>query len=245
MLSKQQQKYVHSLHNKKNRLQENVFLVEGYKNLTELLRSDFQIERLFVTEKFRSKELSTLKNIRFEEVTTDELQRISTIQTNDAGLAVVVAKPNNSLAANENEWVLVLDTINDPGNLGTIIRIADWYGINKIICSPQTVECYNPKVIMATMGSFCRVQLYYTELETYLSEQKLPILGAFLEGESIHQFQPNGKGYLVIGSESHGISAAVENFISQKITIPRFGEAESLNAGVATAILLDNLIQKS
>jgi RNA methyltransferase, TrmH family len=245
MLSKQQQKYVHSLHNKKNRLQENVFLVEGYKNLTELLRSDFQIERLFLTEKFSSKELSMLKNIRFEEATTDELQRISTIQTNDAGLAVVVSKPNNPLVANENEWVLVLDNINDPGNLGTIIRIADWYGIKKIICSPQTVECYNPKVIMATMGSFCRVQLYYTELETYLSEQKLPILGAFLEGESIHQFQPKGKGYLVIGSESHGISAAVENFISQKITIPRFGEAESLNAGVATAILLDNLIQKS
>jgi TrmH family RNA methyltransferase len=160
-------------------------------------------------------------------------------------LAVVKTKPNDFLYAEKQEYVLVLDDIRDPGNLGTIIRIADWYGITKIICSLTTTDWYNPKVIAASKGSFTRVRGYYVELDMYLekvrtTEQGTRIYGTFLEGKNIHQTTFAEAGYIVMGNESNGISPSVETFITQKITIPRFGGAESLNVGIAAAVVLDN-----
>lgn len=142
-----------------------------------------------------------------------------------------------------NNFVLILDDINDPGNLGTIIRIADWYGIKNIIASKNTVDFYNPKTIMATMGSFARVNVFYEDLiEFFEKNQNIPTYGAFLNGENLRNIGKIKPGFIVIGSEAHGINQNLEKFIDKKITIPRFGSAESLNAGVATGIILERLI---
>jgi TrmH family RNA methyltransferase len=247
MLSKNVVKYINSLQLKKYRQEHGSFLVEGAKSVEELLASDFQIEMLAVTEAFYKENTQKLdkQSFRLEIATPDELSRAGTLQTNDTVLAVVRTKPNDFLYAQPQEYALVLDDIRDPGNLGTIIRIADWYGITKIICSLTTTDWYNPKVIAASKGSFTRVQGYYTELDLYLekvrtTEDGTSIYGTFLEGKNIHQTTFADTGYIVMGNESKGISPAVEAFITQKITIPRFGGAESLNVGIAAAVVLDN-----
>lgn len=247
MLSKNVVKYLNSLQLKKYRQENGSFLVEGAKSVVELLASDFEIEMLVTTDAFYKENTQKFDKqpFRVEIATPDELSRVGTLQTNDAALAVVKTKPNDFLYAEKREYVLVLDDIRDPGNLGTIIRIADWYGITKIICSPTTTDWYNTKVIAASKGSFTRVRGYYTELDTYLEkvrsmEQETRIYGTFLEGKNIHQTTFAEAGYIVMGNESNGISPAVENFITQKITIPRFGGAESLNVGIAAAVVLDN-----
>jgi len=186
---------------------------------------------------------------RVEIATPDQLSRVGTLQTNDTALAVVKTKPNGFLCVEAQEYALILDDVRDPGNLGTIIRIADWYGISKIVCSLTTTDWYNPKVIAASKGSFTRVRGYYVDLEDYiLSEQKksdhLHFYGAFLEGQNIHQTTFAETGYIIMGNESNGISAAIEKHITHKITIPRFGQAESLNVGIATAVVLDNWRRK-
>ncbi|WP_428662679.1 TrmH family RNA methyltransferase [Runella sp.] len=251
MLSKNLIKYLHSLQLKKYRQEHNTFLVEGAKSVLELLASDFQIESVVTTDIFYKENSQKLDKqpFRVEIATADELSRAGTLQTNDAALAVVKTKPNDFLYAEKGEYVLVLDDIRDPGNLGTIIRIADWYGITKIICSLTTTDWYNPKVIAASKGSFTRVRGYYTELAAYLekvrnTEQGTGVYGTFLEGKNIHQTTFTDTGYIVMGNESNGISPTVEKFVSQKITIPRFGGAESLNVGIAAAVVLDNLQRK-
>lgn len=247
MLSKNVVKYLNSLQLKKYRQEHGSFLVEGAKSVVELLASDFEIEMLVATDAFYKENTQKFDKqpFRVEIATPDELNRVGTLQTNDAALAVVKTKPNDFLYAEKQEYVLVLDNIRDPGNLGTIIRIADWYGITKIICSPTTTDWYNPKVIAAGKGSFTRVRGYYTELDIYLekvksTEQGTRIYGTFLEGKNIHQTTFAEAGYIVMGNESNGISPIVETFITQKITIPRFGSAESLNVGIAAAVVLDN-----
>jgi TrmH family RNA methyltransferase len=139
----------------------------------------------------------------------------------------------------------MLDDVRDPGNLGTIIRTADWYGVTTIIASEETADTYNAKVIQSSMGSFTRVHMYYTNLENYLRQTTLPVLGAFLDGENVHSCAFGEGGILVIGNEANGISPAVENFVTQRITIPRIGGAESLNAAIATAVILDNIRRRS
>ncbi len=243
MLSKNESKFIQSLQNKKNRLETQLFTVEGAKSVLELLASDFKIKDLLSTEVFYKENQSILEKQSFsiKIVTNTELERLGTFITNNAALAVVHCKENQALEANKEEFVLVLDDIRDPGNLGTIIRIADWYGITKLICSENTVEFYNPKVISSTMGSFCRVNIYYTDLVDFFSKNTLyPVYGAFLNGNSVHQLAIKKGGYIVMGNESKGISLALETFITNKITIPAFGKAESLNVGVATAIICDN-----
>jgi TrmH family RNA methyltransferase len=245
MISKQQQKYVQSLHNKKYRTEYGKFLVEGEKGILEILNSEFEIENIFCTETFKDKitKISNFKNII---VCKDaEIESISTFKTNLSGVAVVNQKIETKPTQTFNSQVfLILDGIKDPGNLGTIIRLADWYGIQNIFCSEDTVEFYNPKVIAATMGSFIRVTAHYINLENHIKTLKLPIYGAFLGGENIHHFSFAKPFGLVIGSESHGISPEIEKIITQKITIPRIGFAESLNAGVATGIILDNIYRE-
>jgi RNA methyltransferase, TrmH family len=246
MITKNQIKYIQSLQLKKNRQINNAFLVEGAKNVLELLNSDFEIDSLYITEPFYKENRLALdkQNITFELVNESELERMGTFNTNNAAIAVVKTKENTELLA-ENELVLVLDDIRDPGNLGTIIRIADWYGLKKIVCSENTVDVYNPKVIAATMGSFIRIKLFYTDLNTFFEKKTNGfIAGAVMNGNSIYDTKLPKTGYIIIGNESNGISDSVQSFVNERITIPKRGGAESLNAGIATAIILDNFFRK-
>src|SRR5690606_21001183 len=160
-------------------------------------------------------------------------------QENNAALAVAAIPSNKTFSIDINKYTLVLDGINDPGNLGTIIRIADWYKLAGIICSMNTVELYNPKVLHASMGSFIHVNIYYTHLASYLSQLELPILGTFTDGQNIHDPQTKWPpaGLILIGNESKGISQELMPYIQQRISIPKYGQAESLNAAIATAII--------
>jgi TrmH family RNA methyltransferase len=245
MITKNQIKYINSLQQKKFRLEHHSFVVEGAKSVVELLKSDFEIEQLFATKTFLEEQELLLQNLSVEPflVESNELEKVGSFSSNNAVLAVVRTKENNELLVHQAEFMLILDDIRDPGNLGTIIRIADWYGVTKIICSPSTVDFYNPKVINATMGSFTRVALFYTDLETFIKEQRVNIYGTLLDGENIHEASFDNSGLIVIGNEANGISEEVTNLITHKITIPRFGGAESLNAGIATAVVLDNIFR--
>jgi RNA methyltransferase, TrmH family len=241
MISKAKVKYINSLQVKKYRIQEQSFVVEGAKSVTELLKSDFVTTWVAATEDFISQQEKQLRASKAEVVTaTDEqLSSLGSFQTNDAALAVARIKPNRPLSIEEGEIALVLDSIRDPGNLGTIIRTADWYGVKNIIASDETADFYNPKVLSASMGSFCRVSIQYVSLVEYLTAVRKPIYGTFLDGLDVHQLSFSAGGLIVIGNESNGISPAVERLVSQKITVPRFGKAESLNAAIATGIVLD------
>lgn len=242
MFTKNQAKLIKSLQEKKNRVETGLFVVEGEKSVSEVLNSDFEIDFLLTTTEFFDKygEKIREKSNSYEIVNQFELEKVGTFATNDAALAVVKQKLNRHIEVGKNEIALALDEIKDPGNLGTIIRIADWYGIKNIIASKETVDFYNPKVITATKGSFTRVNIFYTDLSDFLSLQKLPILGAFLLGENIHETKFPSGGILVMGNESNGVSYEIEQLITKKITIPAYGKAESLNVAIATAVILDN-----
>jgi len=219
-------------------------VVEGAKSVVELLNSDFEVLWLAGTNEFLKQNEKALAASRAEinEATNKELAGSGSFQSNDGALAVARMKVNAETPLLD-EFALVLDDIRDPGNLGTIIRTADWYGITKIIASEETADFYNPKVLSATMGSFCRVAMYYTSLESYLSKTNLSVYGTFLGGADVHTQKFGSGGLIVIGNESNGISLAVEKFVTQKITIPRIGKAESLNAAIATGIVLDVISQ--
>ncbi len=247
---KKYQKLIKSLHQKKNRSAENLFLVEGEKSVLELLSAQphfntIKPEALFYTEKFAQEHQQSLAILHqqvayYELVKQDTLESVGTLQTNDSAL-VIAHLPANSPLKVEGEMLLALADIRDPGNLGTIIRIADWYGIRKLICSETTTDFYSPKVISASMGSFLRVKAYYCSLENYLaSNSKTPIYGAFLNGKNIYEQSFGKSGIIVIGNESAGIPENLAQFIPHKITIPRVGQAESLNAAIATAVICDN-----
>ena len=242
MLSKNTVKFIKSLHQKKYRLESAKFFVEGEKSVVEVLQSSFKVDLLLVTQEFATKHAALLSGKAFEVlfVTPNQLEQLGQYQSNDAALAVVQMKLNQAFLPEKGELILALDEVRDPGNLGTIIRIADWYGIKKLIFSSHTAEFYNPKVIQSSMGSFTRVQFYYGDLAQAFQEWKLPVYGAFLEGESIHELTNPTPGVLLLGNESQGISKEVEKWVSSKITIPSFGKAESLNVAIATAIFCDN-----
>lgn len=247
MLSKNQAKTLRALHKKKFRREQGLFLVEGEKVVAELLASDWSVQALYATPSFASRyaELIQQSGVAITECTAEELTAVSTLVSNDAALAVVRCPMTaDTPPPAAGEWLLALDDINDPGNLGSLLRIADWYGIRRMVCSPQTTELYNPKVITASKGSFLRVQVNYQPLDAFFDA--LPtgtqVLGAYLDGESIHTFQPQQRGGIVLlGSEAHGISDALATRVTQRITIPAFGAAESLNVAVAAAVLCDNL----
>ena len=243
MITKNQIKYINSLQQKKFRVENQSFIVEGAKSVLELLKSDFKIEMLFVTDEFFAENENVLQNLPIQEEIANQadLEKAGSFSSNNAALAVVKTKENEKLLVQDHEFALILDDIRDPGNLGTIIRVADWYGIHKIICSHSTVDFYNPKVISATMGSFTRSNLYYTDLGSFIKNQSVNVYGTLLDGDNIHKTKFSESGYIVIGNEANGISQSIEKLITHKITIPRFGQAESLNAGIATAVVLDNL----
>ncbi|MCF1752694.1 TrmH family RNA methyltransferase [Mariniradius sediminis] len=246
MLSKNTLKFIKSLQQKKFRIEEQSFFVEGAKSVLELLGSDFEVTHLLYTDRFLDHHPKALYGFKGDaySVTEKTLEMAGSLQTNDAALAVARMKENVPFSLRQNEWVLALDDVRDPGNLGTIIRIADWYGIKKVVMSLETADLYNPKVLQASMGSFTRIRFFYTDLEAFLPQSKLPLFGAFLDGESVYTSRfPNG-GILVMGNESKGISSRLEKCIQHKVTIPRFGNAESLNVAVATAVICDNILRQ-
>ena len=218
--------------------------MEGAKGVEEVLQSRFEVECLLATSDYLKKLPLALTSKAQEvlEVKENDLVQTGTFKSNNTAMAVVkmpgVLKPELL----NDPIILALDSVNDPGNLGTIIRIADWYGIQNIICSPDTADVYNPKVINSTMGSFTRVNVIYTNLNEYLSESGKRIYGALLEGESIYDSQLS-EGIILMGSESHGISEELRVFITDPIKIPGRGGAESLNVAVATAVVLDNFFR--
>lgn len=247
MLSKEKQKFVRSLWDKKTRIEEWLFLVEWEKSILELLKSSFEIKNLYITKKFEEKHSDVLKDTNYEISDSETIEKISISKSNNAWIAIVVSPKNDFLEIENEEFIVVLDTINDPGNLWTIIRICDWYGIKKIIASKETVELTNPKVVSSSMWSISRTNIFYTDLEKYFEKKssKYDIFGAFLDWENIHKidFEKHDWWFIVIWNESHGISKTIEKFVTKKITIPSFGQAESLNAWVATGIIIDNIFR--
>ena len=242
MLSKNTVKFIKSLHQKKYRSESGRFFVEGEKSVLEVLDSDFAVETLVVTEAFVQKQDARIRAFPGQLLlaTQKQLEELGQYQSNDSALAVVEMKSNEAFDPQDDLLILALDDVRDPGNLGTIIRVADWYGISKLVFSPQTADFYNPKVIQSTMGSFTRVRFFYGDLEAVFDRWGLPVYGAFLGGENIHKLQNPAPGVLLMGNESKGISPLLEKKVSQKITIPGSGNAESLNVAIATAILCDN-----
>ncbi len=242
MLSKNTVKFIKSLHQKKFRNQAQKFFVEGEKSVLEALDSDFDIETVLVTKAFADAHAGSLSSTGAEliSVTQAQLESLGQYQTNDSALAVVKMKPNLEYDFPKGELVIALDDVRDPGNLGTIIRIADWYGIRHLLLSLNTADFYNPKVIQSSMGSFTRVKFFYAKLDEVLQEWRTPVYGAFLEGQNIHQLSAPRPGVILMGNESQGISPEMEKFVSEKLTIPGYGQAESLNVAIATAIICDN-----
>ncbi len=238
MLNKNELKYIQSLCQKKQRQEERLFLAEGTKLVEELLQSRFRIRKIYALTDWIEQH-SDISNV--VAVTETELQRISSLQTPNQVLAVVEQEESNEQPVFTSRLTLVLDGIQDPGNMGTIIRIADWFGIQQIIASEDSVELYNPKVIQSTMGGFLRVRVGYQSLPEVLASAKVPVYGALLDGKNMYQEQSAKEGILVIGNESKGISKKILTYITHPIKIPRLGGAESLNAAVATGIIVSHL----
>ena len=243
MLTKSQISFIKSLHQKKYRKETGFFMIEGIKSIVEFLNSDYQLHSIYCTPQTFSALPKVNANINLFEVTETELQKISTLQTPQGILALVQTPAKQGIDSNalKNCFSLVLDDVQDPGNFGTIIRTADWFGIKNIICSENTVEAYNPKTVQSTMGSLCRVNLVYTSLLPFLSETKLPIFGALLNGNNIYKTQWGNEGLILLGNEGHGISRELIEKINIPVTIPRFGEAESLNVAVSAAIFCSEI----
>jgi len=240
MLSKAKVKFIKSLQIKKYRKQEQCFLVQGAKSVQEILHSDFEVVTIVGTEAFLTS-LRVPKSVELIDASGRELEGLGEFQSNDSVLAIARMRSSRQPPLTQDEFALVLDDIRDPGNLGTIIRTADWYGISRIIASEETADFYNPKVISSTMGSFVRIDVLYTDLQQYLSQTKHRVYGAFLNGHDVHGMTFGSGGLIVIGNESRGISPEVEKFVTDRITIPRYGRAESLNAAIATAVICDNI----
>ncbi len=235
MISKNQIKLITSLQQKKYRQVHHLFIAEGVKVIQELLLSNFVLEHLYATEDLFDSVASTKKTL----VKKDELKKVSSLSTanNCLGLFKIPAEQ----PIQSSSIILALDDIRDPGNMGTIIRLCDWFGIHQIVCSDETVDVYNPKVVQATMGSISRVNITYLDLPNYLKDAKVPIYGTFMDGKNVYKEKLVSNCILILGNEANGISTAVEAAVMTKLAIPRFGElqkTESLNVATATAIFL-------
>ncbi len=241
-ISKNEIKLIKSLNIKKFRKKENLFFCEGIKIFKSLLSSDFTIKKVYGTDKFHKQFAQEIKQINFSTVTEIDLKKISALSSPQQVLCLVETK-NTDIEQIDfyKELIIVLDKIQDPGNLGTIIRIADWFGIKNIICSEDSVDLYNPKTIQATMGSLFSENIFYENLKLLLSSlnKNIPVYGTFMSGANIYSKKLSANGLIVMGNEANGISQELKNFITEKISIPDFNKhktAESLNIAIATAI---------
>lgn len=245
MLSNRQIKLIQSLKQKKFRSEHQLFIAEGEKIAEEVLNTNrYEVDSIYATKEWIDKNATTTQiYLSVVEVTENELKKISLLNTPNQVL--VLLKMDRKIANPSEKWTIVVDTLQDPGNLGTIIRIADWFGIQEVILSENSVEVYNPKVIQATMGSFTRVGVSYQNLESWLPLQSRPAYGAVLGGENLYSTKFPDSGILVLGNESKGISKDLLQLIDHQIEIPKRGGAESLNVSVACSIFSNEIMRQS
>jgi len=235
MVSKNQIKLITSLQQKKYRFANQLFFAEGIKVIQELVESNFELVHLYTTQN-DFEEVSNDKKIIIHE---SDLKKISALATPNTCLAVFKIPAEKKIS--ESGLIIALDSIRDPGNLGTILRLCDWFGIGQLICSKETVDIYNPKVVQATMGSIARVNVSYVDLESFINKTKLPVFGTFMDGSNIYKTSLPQEGIIIMGNEANGISQELEKLIKNRLAIPRFGtlqKTESLNVASATAIIL-------
>ncbi|MDD3723309.1 MAG: RNA methyltransferase [Lutibacter sp.] len=233
-LSKNQLKTITSLNQKKYRTAHHLFVVEGTKIVAEFLNSTFELEQLFCVDNTRYKNIG-----KVTEISENELKKISALVTPNNVLALFKI-PSIALSI-KSGLIVALDDINDPGNLGAIIRLCDWFGVDQLVCSTNTVDCFNQKVVQSSMGSLARISIIYTDLETYLQQSNLPKYAAIMDGKNVYKSKLPEKAVLVMGNEANGIRDSILKLITNTISIPRFGtlkQTESLNVATATAILL-------
>ena len=234
-LSANKIKWIRSLQQKKFRDELGLFVIEGDKLVSEALTlCPSTIELIVHTDRFSS-ELSS--NIETLKVSENDLKRVSSLQ-HPQGCLAILKKNEKPVQQNHSGLILALDSIQDPGNMGTILRIADWFGIKQVVCSPTTVDCYNPKVVQASMGAVLRIAIHYTSLEGWLHELTIPVYGALLEGKNIYKETLPTDAVIIMGNEGNGISKEVKSLITHPVTIPSFGGSESLNVAVATGIIV-------
>lgn len=239
MLSKNQVKLIQKLHQKKYRNELNLFIVEGKKSINEFLQAGYTSQLLIATEAFTTNVPQHL----ITPVSKDELRKVSTLQNPDEGLAVFEQPKHKGIL--QEGVIVALDNVQDPGNLGTIIRLCDWFGVETLLCNTQTVDCYNPKVVQASMGSLTRVAVHYLDLAAFLTTTALPVYTMDLEGENLYTATFSKDCILILGNEANGISAEVRALSNEVITIPRFSKhqrTESLNVAMAGAIILSEVI---
>ena len=242
MISKNTIKLIKSLTHKKYRLQEGLFIVEGDKNVAEVLQSSYKVKQLFATSDFIISNKLFLDDIELkDEVSKDDIKKASLLINPQNSIALCKLPPDFSIPAKINDLAVYLDGIQDPGNLGTIIRICDWFGIRQLLCSLDTADEYNPKVIQASMGSFCRVKvqkILFQDASELAKKSAATVFGTYLNGNNIYTEQLPKKALLVMGNEGNGIRAEFESMIDRKLSIPKYtNHAESLNVAVATAIV--------
>lgn len=235
MISKNQIKFVRQLETKKHRQAEGLFVAEGPKVVGDLLAVGYQPVQIFATAEWDSRNVATASVCQ---ITADELRKLSFLQHPQQVLAVFpLPSPVDVGRDVRSSLILALDGIQDPGNLGTIIRIADWFAIDTIICSTDTADAWSPKVVQATMGSIARVNIVYTDLKEYLSHTALPVCGTLLDGNDIYAQELPSEAIIVMGNEGNGISQEIRQTVTHRLLIPQFRPgAESLNVAIATAI---------
>ena len=246
MLSKSQIRLLTSLQHKKFRKQIGLFIVEGLKSVSEFLQSSYQVQQVVGLPDMLAKLGKIPHNIKSFEASEADMQRISALTT-QAGVLAVVSIPEEKPLDNlilKNRFTMVLDDVQDPGNLGTIIRTADWFGFKRIVCSIGTVDAYNPKTVQASMGSLARVRVHYMTLEPLLSRKDVPVYGAVLNGNSLYKTTFGTEGVVVLGNEGKGISKEVMECISVPVTIPKVGGAESLNVALSAALFFAEIARK-
>ena len=246
MVSKSQISLIKSLQQKKFRREHQLFVAEGYKSVSEFIASGYQMHTVYHTTAVTAKLNKLSKKVNFQDISAADLQKMSSLTTPQEVLAVIHLPewPQLTQSSLLNRFTLVLDGVQDPGNLGTIIRTADWFGIQNIICSEDTVDAYNPKVVQATMGSLARVNLHYNDLANLLPQFNLPVLGAMLNGDNIYTANLGTQGLIVMGNEGNGLRPKIQELVTQSITIPRIGEAESLNVAIATALFCSEISRR-
>lgn len=237
MVVKSEIKFIRSLHQKKYRNEYGMFPAEGIKLVHELIRASYKVHKIYTTEA----ETIAAAGIPLEVISEGDLKKISGQPSPNKVLGVFHIPP--PAAVSPDVWTVALDRVQDPGNLGTIIRLCDWFDITQLVCSNDTVEAYNPKVLQATMGSIARVKVVYTDLLSFLESSGLPVYGAFMEGDVVYKENWPQAGILLMGNEARGISEELALKLSKKISIPQFGmeTAESLNVAMATGILLNEI----
>ena len=242
MISKSKLKIVKSLNYKKNRLNSNCFVIEGIKGIIEVLKSNYDVEFTVVSKKTYDKYSSYLSGDKIYILEENEIKKTSNLKNNIVGFSVAKTKKNDINNLNFDDIIIALDSVNDPGNLGTIIRIADWFNVKNIICSKNTVDIYNPKTIQASMGSFTRVNLYYEDLESIFKRSSIKVYGTSTKnGKSINEKEKILKGVVLFGSESNGINSSLKKYVDDWISINKFGVAESLNVSVSVGIILNEI----